>query len=149
MKPFLVLLLAIILISCHHDAAIKPDVKTQLAGSWDAYYGEYPDGPFEGLQYAILMNYENGFVLKDDGKYLSRNAKGTRFEDGFATTPNSGSWMLKSDTITFTHTAQDVTDMLHFRIVQLEKDKLVIEAIGRGSDMQQVMFRRIHLKRSI
>lgn len=63
-----------ILSSCDKEE-VSDDRKSNLIGSWDAYYGIFPDGPVDGLQYAVLHSYEHGFELSGDGIYKSRYAK--------------------------------------------------------------------------
>jgi hypothetical protein len=142
-----ILTLAVLSCSKNESDPGPADTKSKLIASWDAYYGEYPDGPVEGLQYAVLMNYEHGFALNQDGKYYSRFGDNANPEKEFTTSTNSGTWQVKNDTLSFTHTFQDQTDMLHFLITKLDENELVMQAIGRGPEVNPVMFRKLFLRK--
>jgi hypothetical protein len=145
---YISLLIIAILFSCDKEEPLKEDVKSKLIGSWDAYYGIYPDGPVEGRQYAVLFNYEHGFEILGEGIYKSRYMKGWTLDEGFETSSNSGQWEFKNDILTFVYTDLDgVTDSLHFLVLTVDKNELKIEAVGRGADFQEVMPRTIYLRR--
>jgi hypothetical protein len=146
---YISLLIIAILISCDKDEPLKEDVNSKLIGSWDAYYGIYPDGPVDGLQYAVLFNYEHGFEILKEGIYKSRYAKGLTLDEGWVTSSNSEKWELKNDTLSFIYTDPDgVSDSLHFLILTVDKNELRIKSIGRGADFQEVIPRTIYLRRS-
>jgi hypothetical protein len=135
---------------CHHEDNIQPKSNDMLIGTWDAYHGEYPDGPRDGFQYSVLMLYEDGFVLNNDGTYNSRIRNGLTIEEGFHTVIDKGAtWKLKGDTITFIQIGIDRdVDMLHFTITVLEENKLVIKSLGRGPNIEPVMDRKIYLRKA-
>lgn len=137
-----------ILFACNSEEQAN-EVKPSLMGAWDAYYGIYDDGPVDGLQYAVLLNYEHGFEISEDGIYHSRYAKGFTLAEGLETVSNSGTWELQSDTLSFIRTNLDgVTESLHFLVLALDKGELKIKLIAQGHDFQSVMQRTYYLRRA-
>ena len=130
MKNLLVVVLFIIL-SCDDESGKDRHGLNSLTGKWDCYRTEFPDGTSQdGLQYAVLMNYEHGFETFSNGEYRSRYGNGVNFEDGFTTGSNAGTWQVADDTLTFTHVFLGITEKLHFIILEQNESKLVIKLIG-------------------
>ena len=148
---FAVLVFSLTLLSSCENGEEQMTVNINLfAGKWDAYRTAFPDGrTAEGLQYAVLLNYEHGFEIFKTGEYKSRYANGTTFEEGLHTTSETGTWKIESDTLTFSHTFQGLTDQLHFLIIKADNSDLVIRLIGNGDVFSEAFDKTIYLKKAI
>jgi hypothetical protein len=145
----LVFFALLILSSCDNDdEQISTDVN-ELIGKWDAYRTVFPDGrSVDGFQYAVLMNYEHGFEVFENGTYKSRYANGTTFDEGFYTDSNSGKWDVKNDTLTFSHTFEKQTSSYHFLVIQADRSTLIIKFIGYDNWFDESIHKTRYLKKT-
>lgn len=125
--PFISLLVLFIFWGCSDaDQDPKPVIeRSDLEGSWNAYRATYKDGMTAEYPGDILLNYEHGFRLQDDGTYHPRYFNPGSFEFQTDTRVVHHWELVDGNKLTFgDYNARGVLEGLTFEIIRLDSSEL-------------------------
>lgn len=121
---FSALLLTFMLIACQKEAIIVPDGNTDLIGSW--INPQYVDSVITYERAENLLENSYGFTFKPGNKLISRQNSGWCGTPPISTTDYEGSWIQNGSEVKITMGYWGGTSIQTWKIVSLDKQKLVI-----------------------
>ncbi len=121
---FTTLLLALTLVACQKEAIIVPDGNTDLIGSW--INPQYVDTVITYERAEKLVDNQYGFTFITGNKLIARQNSGWCGTPPISTSDFEGTWVQNDSEIMLTMGYWGGTSIQTWKIISLNKQKLVV-----------------------